>query len=87
MAVIKVKKITTDSLIIPNCFCGSEPEVYTERQKGDNRYAQVLWIECPYCGAHSPIKKAFDLDSINSRYGATKECAEAWSMMIEAVNK
>ena len=86
MAVIKVKKIITDSLVIPNCFCGAEPEVYTARQQGDNRYAQTLWIECPYCGAHS-ARKNFDLDSLTSRYEATQKAAETWSTMIERINK
>ena len=81
MTTVEVKRTITEQIFIPNCFCGEAPEVRTERAQGDNRYKQHVWIECPYYHAQS-TRRAFDLDSINSRYDATVKIANEWYSLI-----
>lgn len=83
MAMIEVQRIITEVIRIPNCFCGGEPEINWERAQGDDIYKRVLTIECPYCGAHAPISKTYNAESINSKYYATSEVAQAWKDLID----
>ena len=82
MAIIEVKRIIEEKIQIPNCFCGNEPEVVYRRAQGDDCKKQIMRIECPYCGAHSPVSKQFDLHSINSQYDATREVINAWCYLL-----
>ena len=86
MAIIKVKRIVQEDFIIPDCFCSDEPVVCTKRAQGNDCYKQILWIECPYCHSASRAK-AFDANSITSRYEATRIAAEDWCRLIERREK
>ena len=82
MAKIEVRHTIIEAIEIPNCFCGREPAIGTERALGDNRYKQLTWLECPHCHAHSH-KHAFDSNSVNSRYEAILKATEEWNALFE----
>ena len=82
MAKIEIRHTVIEAIETPNCFCGREPEVWTERALGDNRYKQLAWVECPHCHAHS-YKHVFDISVIDSRYEAILKAIEEWNELFE----
>lgn len=53
MAVkIKCSKTEEREFIVPNCFCGAEPEVYEDIKSIGYSYDYLtIYIRCPYCHA------------------------------------
>ena len=65
---------------LPNCFCGTEPELVDDFDEvGDYRYRFVL-VKCPYCHAHANEGRGWN--TFNSYRKAVEEAAEDWIKMI-----
>lgn len=57
MAKIKYSKTEEKELIVPNCFCGAEPEVYEENKTVGYSYDYLtIYIRCPYCHATQMVQ-------------------------------
>ena len=80
MAKIEYVAERKETLELPNCFCGCEPELLDDFDEvGDYRYRFVL-VKCPYCHAHA--KDSCGYDTFNPYWRAVEEAAEDWVKLI-----
>lgn len=79
MAKVEYYKETKETVELPNCFCGEEPELIEDFDEvGSHRYHHVR-IECPYCRAHTEGR---GWNTFNPYYKAVEEAIEDWTKMI-----
>ena len=80
MAKIEYYKESKETLELPKCFCGEEPELIDDYDDvGDYRYHWVV-IKCPYCHAHANEGRGWN--TFNPYHIAVEEAAEDWIKMI-----
>lgn len=81
MAKIEYVAVRKDTIDLPNCFCGEEPELIEDFDEvGDYRYHFVL-IKCPYCKAHANEGRGWN--TFKSYQEAVEMAAEDWIKMIK----
>lgn len=80
MAKVEYYKESKETVELPNCFCGEEPELIDDYDDvGDYRYRWVV-IKCPYCHAHA--NEGIGWNTFKSRAAAIKEASADWIKMI-----
>lgn len=80
MAKIEYEVERTETIELPNCFCGEEPELVDDYDDvGDHRYRWVV-VECPYCHAHANEGRGWN--TFKARSAAVREAAEDWIKLI-----
>ena len=81
MAKIEYTVEKEESIELPNCFCGEEPELVDGFEEGMDyfRYRYVL-IQCPYCHAHA--NDGCGWNTFHPYSKAVEEAAEDWIKMI-----
>lgn len=79
MAKIEYYKESKETVNLPNCFCGEEPELIEDYDDvGDYRYHHVR-IQCPYCRAQTD---SYGWNTFNPYHKAVEEAIEDWTKMI-----
>ena len=85
MAKIEYVAKRKEVLELPNCFCGSEPELIDDFDEvGDYRYRYV-YVKCPYCNAQANEGRGYN--TFNPYLSAVEKAAEDWIKMIERRKK
>lgn len=80
MAKVEYYKESKETIELPNCFCGEEPELIDDYDDvGDYRYRWVV-IRCPYCHAHANEGRGWN--TFKSRAAAIEEASADWIKMI-----
>ena len=80
MAKIEYMVERKESIELPNCFCGEEPELVEGFDEVEYfRYRYVL-IQCPYCLAHA--NDGCGWGTSRSYSEAVEEAAEDWIKMV-----
>lgn len=70
-----------ETLELPNCFCGEEPELVDDYDDvGDHRYRYV-YVKCPYCNARANEGRGYN--TFKPYYKAVEIAAEDWVKLIE----
>ena len=84
---ITYKKTETVEVELPNCFCGSEPQLITEVPKVCFSSASERWIyfKCPYCNAHHGNKHRAGQAKTSDE--CVRSAAEDWIRLIEGKSK
>jgi hypothetical protein len=79
MAKIEYYAERKETLDLPKCFCGEEPELIDDYDDvGDYRYYHVR-IQCPYCRAHTD---SYGWNTFKPKWKAVEEAAEDWIKLI-----
>ena len=80
MANIEYYAERKETIELPTCFCGEEPELVDDYDDvGDHRYRWVV-VECPYCHAHANEGRGWN--TFKARSAAVREAAEDWIKLI-----
>ena len=80
MAKIEYHVERTETIELPTCFCGEEPELLDDYDVvGDHRYRWVV-VKCPYCHAHANEGRGWN--TFKARSAAVREAAEDWINLI-----
>lgn len=80
MAKIEYYAERKETIELPNCFCGEEPELIDAYDDvGDYRYRYVM-VKCPYCRAHTDGR---GWNTFNPYHVAVEEAVADWIKMIE----
>ena len=80
MANIEYYAEKKETIELPTCFCGEEPELVDNYDDvGDHRYRWVV-VECPYCHAHANEGRGWN--TFKARSVAVREAAEDWVKLI-----
>ena len=80
MARIEYVAERKETIELPNCFCGEEPELIDDYDDvGDYRYRFVL-VKCPYCHAHANEGRCWN--TFKPYHKAVEMAAVDWIKMI-----
>ena len=80
MAKIEYHVERKETVELPNCFCGAEPELVDDYDDvGDARYRYV-YIKCPYCNARANEGRGWN--TFNPYHVAVEEAIADWNKMI-----
>lgn len=80
MTKIEYNVERTETIELPNCFCGEEPELAENcNTVGDYKYKSV-YIKCPYCNAQAGRYRSYA--TFKPKWKAIEEAAEDWIKLI-----
>ena len=80
MAQIEYYAERKETIELPKCFCGAEPELMEHfNTVGDHKYKSV-YMKCSYCNAQADRYRSYD--TFKPKWKAIEEAAEDWIKLI-----